>query len=274
MMKKQTIKKSWLPALCLGLVACSQNPSSPDRQGYADHLVWPEPDNVTFNDRQGTYPPPDAVALLRPGMTKDQIYALLGRPHFAGGVFHVREWDYLFHFRTGEAGTEAVTTCQFKVIFDSHFISQGNYWKPVSPAGADCPPSPQHKPAASGTRTELSADLLFPFDSAVLRDDDVESAKVLDELVTRVRSPSARHTLLIEGYSDRMGRQEYNQALSAARANAVRDYLVALGVAADSVYAEGRGEYVPGTPCKHEAGDALKACLAPDRKVVITVETP
>ncbi|EAN6152200.1 outer membrane protein assembly factor BamE [Salmonella enterica] len=271
MMKKQTIKKCWLPVLCLGLAACSQNPSSPDRYGHIDHLIWPVPENVTFDDRQGTYPSPEAVALLRPGMTKDQIYALLGRPHFAEGVFRVREWDYLFHFRTGE---EAVTTCQFKVIFNSHFISQGNYWKPVFPAGAGCPPSLQHKPAASGTRIELSADLLFGFDSAILRDDDVESAKVLDELVTRLRSLSARHTLLIEGYSDRLGSPEYNQALSAARANAVRNHLVALGVAAESVYAEGRGKYVPGTPCEHDMGAALKACLSPDRKVVITVETP
>lgn len=274
-MKKQTIiKKSWLPALCLGLAACSQNPSSPDRQGYADHQVWPEPDSVTFDDRQGTYPSPDALALLRPGMTKDQIYALLGRPHFEEGVFRVQEWDYLFHFRTGETGTEAVTTCQFKVIFDSHFISQGNYWKPVYPAGADCPPSPQHKPDASGTRTELSADLLFGFDSAVLRDDDVESAKVLDELVTRISSPSAQHTILIQGYSDRLGSPEYNQTLSAIRANTVRDHLVAYGVPAERVHTEGHGEYMPGTPCVHKTGAALKACLSPDRKVVITVKNP
>lgn len=275
MMKKKTIQKSWFLALCLGLIACSQNPSNPDRQGHTDHLVWPVPNNVTFDNRQGTYPSPETLSLLKQGMTKDQIYALLGRPHFAEGVLNVREWDYLFHFRTGEAGIEAVTTCQFKVIFDSQFISQGNYWKPVSPAGADCPPLPKHKSVAlTRHRIELSTDLLFGFDSAVLRDDDVESAKALDELVTRFSSPSNRHTILIEGYSDRLGSSEYNESLSTARAIAVRDHLVGLGVQAEKMHAEGRGEYEPGTPCEHEVGTALKACLSPDRKVVITVETP
>ncbi|HCZ5349544.1 OmpA family protein [Salmonella enterica] len=275
MMKRQTVKRGGLAALCFGLIACSQNPSKPDPEGNIARPEWPAPENATFDNRQGTFPSPDSVDLIRTGMTKDQVYELLGRPHFTEGIFKVREWDYLFYFPTGKAGTEEVTTCQFKIIFDKDFISRTLYWKAVSPVGSVCPPSSQRKQtAAADTGFELSSDLLFGFDSAVLRDDDVESAKVLDELITHISSPSAPHTLLIQGYSDRLGSSAYNWSLSEARANAVRNYLVEHGVPSERLFAEGRGEYVPGTPCRHETGAALKTCLSPDRKVVITGATP
>ncbi|WP_376914722.1 outer membrane protein assembly factor BamE [Paraburkholderia sp. OAS925] len=31
-------------------------------------------------------------------MTKNQLYALIGPPHFHESVFHVRVWNYAFHF--------------------------------------------------------------------------------------------------------------------------------------------------------------------------------
>ena len=61
---------------------------------------------------------------MRPGLTKDDIYKILGRPHYDEGM-GVREWDYLFHFYTpgvgvdpeNTSGVEGITTCQYKVIF-------------------------------------------------------------------------------------------------------------------------------------------------------------
>lgn len=46
----------------------------------------------------------------------------------------------------------------------------------------------------------------------------------------------------IVGYTDNIGLPEANQKLSEKRANRVRDYLVAMGVAADRMKSLGRGE--------------------------------
>ena len=51
--------------------------------------------------------------------------------------------------------------------------------------------------------------------------------------------------LEVEGHTDSVGSEEYNQELSENRAGAVRDFLVAQGVSRDSVTARGFGEAVP-----------------------------
>ena len=49
----------------------------------------------------------------------------------------------------------------------------------------------------------------------------------------------------IEGHTDSVGTDEYNQTLSEKRAGAVRDYFVQQGIAADSIEARGLGKTVP-----------------------------
>jgi outer membrane protein OmpA-like peptidoglycan-associated protein len=51
--------------------------------------------------------------------------------------------------------------------------------------------------------------------------------------------------LQIEGHTDSVGTDEYNQSLSEKRADAVRDYLVQQGIAADSIEARGFGKTQP-----------------------------
>ena len=63
-------------------------------------------------------------------MNKDQIYELIGRPHFQEGLYGVREWDYLFNYR--ENGEHK--TCQFKILFDKDKNAQLFYWMPQQQA--------------------------------------------------------------------------------------------------------------------------------------------
>lgn len=49
----------------------------------------------------------------------------------------------------------------------------------------------------------------------------------------------------VEGHTDSVGTDEYNQTLSERRAGAVRDYFVQQGVAADSIQSRGFGKTVP-----------------------------
>jgi outer membrane protein OmpA-like peptidoglycan-associated protein len=60
--------------------------------------------------------------------------------------------------------------------------------------------------------------------------------------------------LEVEGHTDNVGSDEYNQRLSEQRANSVRDYLVSQGVSADSVTALGLGKTRPVTDNSTAAG--------------------
>ncbi|EIK5734674.1 outer membrane protein assembly factor BamE, partial [Salmonella enterica] len=84
----------------LTLFGCQQNPSHPGKDGSIKEIIWPAPARAKLGSGQGVFPTPESITLLDKGMTKDQVYLLLGRPHFDEGLFSVLEWDYLLHFRT------------------------------------------------------------------------------------------------------------------------------------------------------------------------------
>ena len=115
--------------------------SKVNEQGQTDEPVFPDIEDVTFDS--GSYPNLDNLRLVQQGiagpdgMARDQLYSLIGRPHFSEGL-RVREWDYLFHFHT----SEGVKTCQYKVLFDDDLIGRSQYWRPADCAniGAAQPP--------------------------------------------------------------------------------------------------------------------------------------
>jgi outer membrane protein assembly factor BamE (lipoprotein component of BamABCDE complex) len=108
----------------LGLTGCSSL-SEVDREGHTDDPKFPRVEDVTF--ASGSYPDIEDLRRVRSGLTRDQIYDLLGRPHFSEG-FYVREWDYLLHLQQGED----TTACQFKILFDKDRIARSVYWAPQS----------------------------------------------------------------------------------------------------------------------------------------------
>lgn len=57
--------------------------------------------------------------------------------------------------------------------------------------------------------------------------------------------------IMIEGHADARGTNEYNLALGESRADAVRDYLVSLGLSNDRVTIVSKGEEQPA--CTEEA---------------------
>jgi outer membrane protein OmpA-like peptidoglycan-associated protein len=76
---------------------------------------------------------------------------------------------------------------------------------------------------------------------------------------------------IVQGYADRIASSRYNQRLSQRRAEAVRDYLVAKGVPADNIQAVGLGSTMPASRCSQKKPSALRACLAPDRRVIVEI---
>lgn len=101
------------------------------------------------------------------------------------------------------------------------------------------PPAATTKPSTPPGPDNItaSADVLFAFDSSVIKDDYKDK---LDEIAKRLIETDEK--LLIEGHTDKIGSDEYNQQLSERRANAVRDYLIQQGVPEEQLTAVGRGE--------------------------------
>jgi OOP family OmpA-OmpF porin len=146
---------------------------------------------------------------------------------------------------------------------------------PVVPAPRPAAPAPVPAPApAPVTRNfDISADGMFAFDRAELSDigrNRINNA--LAELkqagITDIRN------VRIVGHTDPLGSDAYNQTLSQARANSVKNYLASQGIAASSITASGAGESqlkVTEADCKAK-GKArtradLIACLALNRRV-------
>ena len=119
-MKK--IAKVGFVLLATGLLAACATKSKITPEGTTDEPRFPKPYSLTFNKDRGTFPTFDELDQMRPGLTKDDIYKILGRPHYDEGMVGVREWDYLFHFYTpgvgvdpeNTSGVEGITTCQYK----------------------------------------------------------------------------------------------------------------------------------------------------------------
>ena len=146
MLMKNLKTMSLLAIAACTLAACNSVNSSPNSEGQSSTLDWPNPRSTTFNKDRGTFPNVDSLKQIRSGMTKDQLYYLIGRPHFEEG-FRVREWDYLFHFNTPGVGPNGVTTCQYKILFDSQKYARSFHWRAVDPVGVACPPQ-QPEPVA------------------------------------------------------------------------------------------------------------------------------
>lgn len=123
--------------LIVALSACGTG-TIISKDGSTKEPKWHQPNSVILNNQQGTFPNVENLKLVKPGITKDQLYALLGRPQYDDG-WRPREWNYLLHFNTPGYGNNDVTTCQFKVLFDEHSIAQTFYWHPVIPKDAVCP---------------------------------------------------------------------------------------------------------------------------------------
>ncbi len=117
-------------------------------------------------------------------------------------------------------------------------------------------------PATAANVATMEATIHFAFDKSVLTD----SAKaILDEKVELFRA-NPQMTIIIVGYTDRLGTDAYNMALGAQRANAAKEYIVTHGVDANRVIAESEGERHPLTDASGIAGQA------PNRRAVFRLQ--
>jgi OmpA-OmpF porin, OOP family len=82
--------------------------------------------------------------------------------------------------------------------------------------------------------------ITFEFDSADLKP---EAREVLDQLAAALQSDQlGSSSFMIEGHTDAVGDETYNQVLSEQRAQAVRQYLASKQVAPSRLQTVGKGE--------------------------------
>ncbi len=118
----------------------------------------------------------------------------------------------------------------------------------------------------------VQSDALFQFDKSALDSMLPAATAELDRIAKKIRARDDAFAITVVGHSDRLGPESVNGPLSLARANTVRDYLVAHGIASDIIRAEGVSSSQSRTHCSDGDARALIACLQPDRYVSITVQ--
>ncbi len=184
----------------------------------------------------------------------------------------------------GGAGTGAATS------FFPTFGSGPNPYlpspRPAQPAtGAAAPvaapavvPAPAPAPAGFAVQAgapstlSLGGDALFKTGKSSTKDLTPEGRAKLDDLVGKIKAFGAIDSVKVTGHADKMGKASDNKKLSLARAKAVTAYLKSKGVKAKTFATAGMGDTQPVVDCDMKlAKDALKACLAPNRRVEIEV---
>jgi OOP family OmpA-OmpF porin len=132
------------------------------------------------------------------------------------------------------------------------------------------PPPPVHKKAVFAA--DSSADSLFDFGKSTVKP---SGQQALHNFAADLRGADFS-VIMVTGHTDRIGAHAYNMKLSTSRAEAVKAYLVeSEGIPADKIETKGVDGAEPVTQpgeCKgNKVTPALKACLAPDRRVEVEV---
>ncbi|PVA05806.1 peptidoglycan-associated lipoprotein Pal [Thalassorhabdomicrobium marinisediminis] len=117
------------------------------------------------------------------------------------------------------------------------------------------PTSPQYFSQTIGDR------VLFENDSSLLT---AQGRATLDGQAGWLGTNSD-YLAVIEGHADEKGTREYNLALGARRANAVREYLISKGVASSRIRTVSYGKERPLAVCSEES------CYAQNRRAVTII---
>jgi len=270
-------------AVATTLQGCATSGSKLSQDGASDKIVFPDANKAWL--KEAVDPNIDNLRRVAPGMTKDNIYSLIGRPHFSEGIIGVREWDYVFNFRNSSDGS--VQTCQYKIIYTPDMHLRSTYWQPESCTDFLKPtPVPTQTvvervveksvtvPGPEVVRIRVAADGIFEFDQSGISDLRPGGIEKLNKVAEQLLAGGEVTQLKIVGHTDRLGDDAYNQRLSEQRAEAIRQYLIRKNIAAELISAQGAGKSQPLVECQQTRRDAaLIRCLEPNRRFEIEAWT-
>ena len=153
---------------------------------------------------------------------------------------------------------------------------------PVAPpAQREAAPPPRPAPAPAPVAAPKRCDAAVTFQNeevfAFMKSELTQAAKArLDrDVLAKLAGCASVEAVVIEGHTDRMGSQQYNQKLSERRAESVKAYLVSKGVDRDRIETLGMGKTVPAKFCPDIKGRSeLISCLAPNRRAIVSIKGP
>jgi outer membrane protein OmpA-like peptidoglycan-associated protein len=118
----------------------------------------------------------------------------------------------------------------------------------------DSPAAMESEPDEPAEVVRVELDVKFDFDKSVVKEDSQADIKSLADFMKQY----PQTTTVVEGHTDSIGTDAYNQGLSERRANAVRDVLVNQhGIETSRVTPVGYGESQPVADNDTDAGRAI-----------------
>ena len=150
--------------------------------------------------------------------------------------------DFLMAFANANRGEarKAGTGADILALFQK-FASKLEHYYIVSYEFAPPPPPPPPPPSP---KTMVFAEAaMFDFGKADLKPEGKEQLKAYREKAKAEMSSASK--VKITGHTDNVGTADYNKKLSLKRAEAIRDYLVSLGVDPGKLEVSGEGEARP-----------------------------
>ncbi|PPI88096.1 porin OmpA [Candidatus Pantoea edessiphila] len=119
---------------------------------------------------------------------------------------------------------------------------------------------------------KLKNDVLFNFNKFILKN---EGKQTLDQLYKDLNFNKQKNTVMIIGFTDRIGSIKYNQGLAKKRAQSVLNYLARKGIPSNemSISSIGKSYSITKNKCNNiKKRKSLIECLAPDRRVEIKIQ--
>ena len=130
----------------------------------------------------------------------------------------------------GAMGPSAATAPATSAAKPAPKMAEVPVTRPAPPAESSVKPAPAVTPAVTTSESPLK-DIFFNFDDATILADQKQALG--RDFAWLKANPEAKVT--IAGNCDERGTEEYNLALGERRADAVKNYLVAEGIAADRI---------------------------------------
>ena len=178
------------------------------------------------------------------------LFSILGATLISAGAISAHAAEGVFYNPSNAAsptgktiGHELYRTigCPGRGLLDTPCPAPAPEKVAVAPEPAPAPAPAYVAPQPAAPQKLVLEGVNFDFDKATLRQEDVS------ELDKDVEALKAWGDVNIEvaGHTDSMGSDAYNMKLSQQRAEAVRNFLISRGVAADRLTAKGYGESQP-----------------------------
>ena len=150
--------------------------------------------------------------------------------------------DMIKALSSGSSAPSGATSAPGETAGAQGLASSVNAPGGVNQSSQDPAKPAQMQPGAGGIKSDgamVDLTIQFAFDSATILD---ESKALLDRLGKALNAPQLQSLrFVVEGHTDGVGNKNYNDQLSARRAQSVVDYLVKAGVSAARLRSTGRG---------------------------------